>query len=128
MDKEALDRLAKKRQYKLRGVIASIEFPNKSIAHVLVSKGSGQLKKYFIFSAFGANAYAFAELKKGFRIKIWFTIKAVQYKDKWYTNLVIESFEHWVVNEDKIKKQAKIEEAMKKQQQFDWGNENFENL
>ncbi len=128
-DKETLDRLAKKRQYKLRGIISSFEWVNpvnKSIANLIVSKGSGSNKKFFAFTVFRPNALVLEQLKVGYRIKIWFSIRSTKHSDRWYTNLLIDSFEHWIVNEDKLKKEARIKELSEKQKQIDWGNPDFQ--
>lgn len=125
-DKETLDKLAKKRQYKLRGVFLSLERVNGSIATVLITKGQGIKKETYCFTAFGAEALALEQLKKGYRIKIWFVLKSKEYNKKWYNSFVVKSFEHWIVNEDKLKKQARIDELLNKQKQIEWGEGEFE--
>lgn len=119
-DQETLDKLAKKRQYKLRGVLYSFSLVNNSIGQVIIAKGTGSNKKFFAFTSFGSNSYAIEKLKTGYRMKVWFTIKSQEYSGKWYTNLVIESFEHWEVNEDKVKKMKRIKEIEESQVRIDF--------
>jgi hypothetical protein len=128
MDAETLDKIAKKRWYKLRGVISAIELHGKgnSITNVLISKGSGKAKKLYYFTSYGVKALELAKLSKGFRIKVWFSIVTNEHNGKYYPNLKIESFEHWIVNEEKIKKQQKIEELAKKQAEINWGESDFD--
>ena len=114
-DQETLDKLAKKRQYKLRGILRSFDWVNQSIAKVMLTKGQGAEKKSFVFTAFGQNAEAISKLKVGYRMKVWFSIKCNQHKETWYTNLIIESFEHWAVAEDKVKKAMRIKELEESQ-------------
>lgn len=103
-----LDKLAKKRQYKMRGVLEQIQWVNDSIAKVFVSKGTGSKKKMFIFTVLRAKGIEINALQPKYRMKIWFTIKCQPYKESWFTNLILESFEYWSVNDDKIKKVAAI--------------------
>lgn len=120
-DKEALDKLAKKRQYKLRGVLRSFERVNQSIAKVILTKGQGAEKKFYVFTAFGQNAEAISKFKTGYRMKVWFSIKCNQHKETWFTNLVIESFDHWAVAEDKVKKAERIKQLEESQRTIDFG-------
>lgn len=119
-DQEALEKMAKKRQYKLRGILRSFSWVNTSIANILITKGQGEKRKNYSFSAFGSNAQALSALKLGYRVKVWFTIKCSEHNQKWYTNLIIESFEHWEVNEDKIKKQKRIQDAEERQTKIEF--------
>ena len=73
----------------------------------MVTKGQGANKKQYYFSAYGKTALELSRLSKGFRIKIWFTITTNEHNGKYYTNLKIESFEHWIPNEDKLKKEQR---------------------
>ncbi len=102
-----LDKLAKKRQYKIRGVFLSYESITHYLGKVYVSKGEGSKKKVFVFTVMGKLVADFMALPPKYRVKIWFTINCKEFKSKWFTELVIESFEHWAVNEDKLKSQAK---------------------
>lgn len=120
MDKGALEKITKKRQYKLRGILKSFKWVNTGIASVVITKGQGERRKYFAFGAFGSNAQSISLLKSGFRIKVWFNIKCNEYNEKWYTNLIVESFEYWEVNEDKIKKQKRIQELEERQTKIDF--------
>ena len=121
-DKETLEKLAKRRCYKYRGVISSFERITPSIGKVLVSKGFGKNKKIQEFTVFGAKALEVEQLKKGFRIKVWFSLKCTEHLNKYYTNLVIEFFEFWELNAHKIKKEAYIESLKEKQQQIPFGS------
>lgn len=114
-DQEILEKLAKKRHHKMRGVLRSFEWVNQSIAKVMLTKGQGSEKKFFQFTAFGQNAEAISKFKVGYRMKVWFSIKCNQHKETWYTNLIIESFEHWAVAEDKVKKAQRIKELEESQ-------------
>lgn len=114
-DKETLDKLAKKRQYKLRGVLRSFERVNQSIAKVILTKGQGAEKKFYVFTAFGQNAEAISKFKTGYRMKVWFSIKCSQHKETWFTNMVIESFDYWAVAEDKVKKAERIKQLEESQ-------------
>lgn len=101
-----LDKIAKKRQYKLRGIFIKYEAINSYFGKVFISKGTGTKKKIFVFTAKGQLTNQFINLLPKYRIKVWFTILCKEYKSNWFTELHIESFEHWAVNEDKIKKEA----------------------
>jgi hypothetical protein len=101
-----LDKIAKKRQYKLRGIFIKYEAINSYFGKVFISKGTGTKKKIFVFTAKGHLTNQFINLLPKYRIKVWFTILCKEYKSNWFTELHIESFEHWAVNEDKIKKEA----------------------
>ena len=101
-----LDKIAKKRQYKLRGIFIKYEAINSYFGKVFISKGIGTKKKIFVFTAKGHLTNQFINLLPKYRIKVWFTILCKEYKSNWFTELHIESFEHWAVNEDKIKKEA----------------------
>lgn len=101
-----LDKIAKKRQYKLRGIFIKYEAINSYFGKVFISKGTGTKKKIFVFTAKGNLTNQFINLLPKYRIKVWFTILCKEYKSNWFTELNIESFEHWAVNEDKIKKEA----------------------
>jgi len=101
-----LEKLAKKRQYKLRGVFLRLEWVNNSIARIFVSKGQGKDKKIFIFTVLNPLSHKFAALKPNYRVKLWFTIKCNEFNSKWFTELIVQDFEHWQVNADKIQKQA----------------------
>jgi hypothetical protein len=101
-----LDKIAKKRQYKLRGIFIKYEAINSYFGKVFISKGTGTKKKIFVFTAKGHLTNQFINLLPKYRIKVWFTILCKEYKSNWFTELNIESFEHWSVNEDKIKKEA----------------------
>lgn len=114
-DQETLEKLAKKRQYKLRGILRSFDWVNQSIARVMLTKGQGSEKKYFQFTAFGQNAEAISKLKIGYRMKVWFSIRFTKHKDNGFTNLIIESFEHWAVAEDKVKKAERIKQLEESQ-------------
>lgn len=102
-----LDKIAKKRQYKLRGVFLSFESINTYLGKVFISKGTGTKKKIYVFTVGGKLVQEFKNLKPKYRIKVWFTIKCREYKGNWFTELMIESFEHWAINEDKLKNQAR---------------------
>jgi hypothetical protein len=101
-----LDKIAKKRQYKLRGIFLKYEAINSYFGKVFISKGTGTKKKIFVFTAKGHLTNQFINLLPKYRIKVWFNISCREYKSNWFTELNIESFEHWAVNEDKIKKEA----------------------
>ena len=101
-----LDKINKKRQYKLRGIFLKYESANTYFGKVYISKGSGTKKKIFVFNVNGKLIHEFEKLIPKYRIKVWFTIECKEYKSNWYTYLKIESFEHWAVNEDKLKKEA----------------------
>ena len=101
-----LDKIAKKRQYKLRGIFLKYEAINSYFGKVFITKGTGTKKKIFVFTAKGNLTNQFINLLPKYRIKVWFTILCKEYKSNWFTELNIESFEHWAVNEDKIKKEA----------------------
>lgn len=126
-DQQTLEKLAKKRQFKLRGVVASVQIcgANSTYVNILISKGQGEKKKLFYFSAYGKVAMELSKISKGFRIKMWFTIKTNEHNGKYYTNLNIESFEHWVINEEKLKKQQRIQELLEQQKQIDFKSKNF---
>lgn len=102
-----LSLIAKKRQYKLRGIFLKYEGVTNYLGKVYISKGTGANKKIFVFTVSGKVVASFMALKPKYRIKVWFTIKCREYKDKWFTELVIDSFEHWIVNEDKVNAEAK---------------------
>lgn len=102
-----VDKLAKKRQYKLRGVFLSYESITHYLGKVYVSKGSGATKKTFVFIVSGKLVADFMALPPKYRVKVWFTISCKQFKSNWFTELKIESFEHWAVNEAKIIAEAK---------------------
>jgi hypothetical protein len=113
MDIKAIN---KKRQYKIRGVFLSFESINHYLGKVFISKGTGKNKKIYVFTVSGKLVADFMSLKPKYRIKVWFTIKCREYKGNWFTEMIIESFEHWVVNEDKVNalaKQLKLEEENK---------------
>jgi hypothetical protein len=114
-DQETLEKLAKKRQYKLRGVLRSFDRVNNSIAKIILTKGKGTEKKFYVFTSFGQNTEAISRLKMGYRMKVWFSVRCNQHKENWYTNLIIESFEHWSVAEDKVKKATRIKELEESQ-------------
>jgi len=48
-----LDKIAKKRQYKLRGIFIKYEAINSYFGKVFISKGTGTKKKIFVFTAKG---------------------------------------------------------------------------
>lgn len=102
-----LAKIAKKRQYKIRGVFLSFESVNNYIGKVYISKGTGKDKKIFVFTTTGTLTRDFMSLPPKYRVKLYFTIKCKQYNDKWFTELVIQSYEHWAINEDKIIAEAK---------------------
>lgn len=102
-----LTKLAKKRQYKLRGVFLSLECITDYIGKVFISKGTGTKKKIYVFTVLGKVMSEFRNLSPKYRVKVWFTIKCKEYKGNWFTELIIESYEHWKVNEDKLLAQAK---------------------
>ncbi len=112
MQKIDLDKIAKRQQYKLRGVIMNYQSISTTVGKLLVSKGAGKSKKVFIFTVLGQNIPEIIKLKSGYRIKIWFTIKCNEYKGNWYPELVLQSFEYWPVNDDKIKKEAAMKKMM----------------
>lgn len=101
-----LDKIAKKRQYKLRGIFLKYEAINSYFGKVFISKGTGTKRKIFVFTVKGHLTNQFNKLLPKYRIKVWFTIICKEYNSKWFTELHIESFEHWAVNEDKLKKEA----------------------
>lgn len=103
----------KKRQYKLRGIFLSYESINIYLGKAFISKGVGAKKKIFVFTVHGKLAADFLNLKPKYRIKVWFNIKCREYNNKWFTEMIISSFEHWIVNEEKTlakAKQLKLEE------------------
>jgi hypothetical protein len=110
-----LEKLAKKRLYKLTGVVESFTRVNNAIGNLIVSKGSGSKKQLFKFTVMFPEIKVISELKKNYRIRIWFKIKTNQYGEKFFTELVIKYHEYWQVNELKKKReaqaQARIEEA-----------------
>ncbi len=124
-DKETLDKLAKKRQYKFRGIFVSFSWIKTNVGSALITKGAGAKKETYCFTAFGAEALALEQLKKGYRIKIWFILRSRQHGEKWYSGFIVKSFEHWIVNEEKLKKQAWIEEQKNKQKEIPFGNPDF---
>ncbi len=102
-----LDKIAKKRQYKLRGVFLSFESINTHLGKVFISKGTGTKKKIYVLVVSGKLISDFMALEPKYRIKIWFTIKCKEHKGNWFTDLIVEDFEHWQVNEDKLRKENK---------------------
>jgi hypothetical protein len=106
-NKPDLSLIAKKRQYKLRGVFLSFESITHYLGKVYISKGTGAKKKIFVFTVSGKLVADFMALKPKYRIKVWFNIKCREYKSKWFTEMIIESFEHWIVNEKKVLAEAK---------------------
>lgn len=110
-----LEKLAKKRLYKITGVVESFTRVNNAIGNLMVSKGSGSKKQLYKFTVMFPEIKVISELKKNYRIRIWFKIKTNQYGEKFFTELVIKYHEYWQVNELKKKReeqaQARIEEA-----------------
>lgn len=100
-----IDKIAKKRQYKVRGKVLSFTLLPNNVGKLLIYKGVGKNKKHFMFTTFGENTKKLSKISEQYRIKIWFSIKCSNYNEKWFTELLLESFEYWKVNEDKIKKE-----------------------
>lgn len=104
-----LEKLAKRRLYKLTGVVDSFNWVNSSIGNLMVSKGSGSKKQFFKFTVMYPEAKVISDLKKNYRIRIWFKIKTNKYGDKFFTELIIKYHEYWQVNELKKKKEAALQ-------------------
>lgn len=111
-----LEKLAKRRLYKLTGVVASFNWVNSCIGNLMVSKGSGPKKQLFKFTVMYQEAKVISELKKNYRIRIWFKIKTNQYGDKFFTELVIKYHEYWQVNELKKKREAEAAARLEESQ------------
>ena len=111
-----LEKLAKRRLYKLTGVVVSFNWINNSTGNLMVSKGSGPKKQLFKFTVMLPEAKVISELKKNYRIRIWFKIKTNEYGGKFYTELVIKYHEYWQVNELKKKREAALQERMEESQ------------
>ena len=82
----------------------------------MVSKGSGPKKQLFKFTVMYQEAKVISELKKNYRIRIWFKIKTNQYGDKFFTELVIKYHEYWQVNELKKKREAEAAARLEESQ------------
>lgn len=111
-----LEKLAKKRLYKLTGIVVSFNWINNSIGNLMVSKGSGPKKQLFKFTVMLPEAKVISELKKNYRIRIWFKIKTNQYGEKFYTELIIKYHEYWQVNELKKKREAQVQARVEENQ------------
>lgn len=122
-----LEKLAKKRLYKLTGVVESFTRVNNAIGNLMVSKGSGSKKQLFKFTVMFPEIKVISELKKNYRIRIWFKIKTNQYGEKFFTELVIKYHEYWQVNELKKKREAKTQEWIEENQYVKSINANFGN-
>lgn len=122
-----LEKLAKKRLYKLTGVVESFTRVNNAIGNLIVSKGSGSKKQLFKFTVMFPEIKVISELKKNYRIRIWFKIKTNQYGEKFFTELVIKYHEYWQVNELKKKREAKTQEWIEENQYVKSINANFGN-
>lgn len=127
-----LEKLAKKRLYKLTGVVVSFNWVNNSIGNLMVSKGSGSKKQLYKFTVMYQEAKVISELKKNYRIRIWFKIKTNQYGEKFFTELVIKYHEYWQVNELKKKREAQAQARIEEDQyvksiNVPFGNNDFLN-
>lgn len=115
--KELLDKLRKKRLFKLNGKVEESFwlFVNKTLRIVLY-KGAGKKKSIYAFTAFGETAKKLNEYKKNDRLKVWFKIETklvVSGQNKnYFNNLIIEEFDYWPVNEEKNKKKAYKEKQL----------------
>jgi len=106
MDSKELEKINKKRLFKIRCKIQEIKSPYRGVLNVLCYKGTGSKKKLFIFTAWGEMHNQIRPLLKDSRVKFWFDIKTKEYNGKYYTELEVKHWEHWIVNEDKVKKEA----------------------
>ena len=122
-----LEKLAKKRLYKITGVVESFTRVNNAIGNLMVSKGSGSKKQLYKFTVMFPEIKVISELKKNYRIRIWFKIKTNQYGEKFFTELVIKYHEYWQVNELKKKREAKTQEWIEEAQYVKSINANFGN-
>ena len=105
-----LEKLAKKRLYKLTGVVESFNWVNNFIGNLIVSKGAGKNKQLFKFTVMQSDDNGISKLVKNYRIRVWFKIKTTQYGDKLYTELFVKYHEYWQVNELKKKKEAYLKQ------------------
>lgn len=127
-----LEKLAKKKLYKLTGVVVSFNWVNNSIGTLMVSKGSGSKKQLYKFTVMYQEAKVISELKKNYRIRIWFKIKTNQYGEKFFTELIIKYHEYWQVNELKKKREAQAQARIEEDQyvksiNVTFGNNDFLN-
>lgn len=114
-----LEKLAKRRLYKLTGVVDSFTWVDNAIGNIgnlIVSKGSGSKKEFYKFTVMYQQAKVISELKKNYRIRIWFKIKTNRYGEKIYTELVMKYHEYWQVNELKKKREAQAQERIEEAQ------------
>lgn len=91
----------------MRGVFAMYEVVNPRIGKMYLTKGTGKNKKVFVFTCFGGMETKASALIKGARIKAYFTIKCREYNTKWFTELILEDLEEWLVNEEKVKRECR---------------------
>jgi hypothetical protein len=107
ISKESLEKLRKKRLFKLNGKVEESFwlFVGKTLRIVLY-KGTGAKKSIYAFTAFGEKAKLLSEYKKNDRLKVWFKIDTKKVDKNYFNNLIIEEFDYWPVNEEKDKKKA----------------------
>lgn len=98
-----LNKYQLKNLHKVNGIIFAFTDINTNILGITIYKG-GNNKRYMYFLAFNEIK---DQIKKEFnlkdRIKIRFYIKADQYNNKWYNNLIILSCERWKKKSEEIK-------------------------
>jgi hypothetical protein len=104
-----IDKIVKKNQFKLRGVLFDISIAKGKFVEISLQKGTKDKKKTYIFQCGGKMGDRVRHLTKGTRLKVWFTIRCSQWEGRWFTNLVLEDFDSWLLNEDKINKQQAID-------------------
>lgn len=130
-DKAALEKIKKKRLFKLNGKVEeSFWIIKDKTLRLVIYKGQGKKKSIYAFTAFGEKAKKLSEYKKNDRLKIWFKIETKKVDKNYFNNLVIEEFDFWPVNEDKIKKRefiTKTQNDHKYKQSAVTDNENFLN-
>ena len=64
-----LDKITKKRQYKIRGKVLSFSLLQNNVGKLLIYKGIGKNKKQFIFTTFGENSKKLSKIS--FRWLSW---------------------------------------------------------
>jgi hypothetical protein len=102
------DKIAKKSQFKLRGVVCDISTQKGKFVEICLQKGTKDKKKFYVFQCGGKIADRVRHLALGSRLKVWFTIKSSQWNGKWFTNLELQDFTQWIVNEDKLNKEKAL--------------------
>lgn len=109
MNQIDFDKIAKKSQFKLRGIVCDISIQKEKFIEICLQKGAKNKRKVYAFQCSGKLGDRVRHLALGSRVKVWFTIKCTQWNGKWFTNLELQDYSDWVVNEDKKKKQAAID-------------------